>query len=91
MALGGTSRAAGLWGVSWLASEKFLLNAMLQGRSFPCRLSFFLTGLKLDPDVVPLAIIQCFFLINIIIPTLKAKKTPICLCYLIFHLKCLLG
>jgi hypothetical protein len=55
MALGGMSRAASLWGVSRLASEKFLLNAMLQGRSFPCRLSVFITGLKLDPDVVRLA------------------------------------
>jgi hypothetical protein len=61
MALGGMSRAASLWGVSRLASEKFLLNAMLQGRSFPCRLSVFITGLKLDPDVVRLAIVQCFF------------------------------
>lgn len=61
MALGGTSKAASLWGVSWLACEKFLLNAMLQGWSFPCRLSFLITGLKLDPDVVRLAIIQCFF------------------------------
>lgn len=38
----GTSRAAGLQGVSWPACEKFLLNAIPQGWSFPCRPSFFL-------------------------------------------------